>query len=67
MYFETKLDLSSKTWEITAPAEIFTRELTISPTYTDKVNDGVERYNNGRAIYPTGNTFLYSGATYTTT
>jgi len=67
MYFETRLYLDSKTWEIIAPAEIYARELTISPTYTDKVNDGVERYNNGRAIYPTGNTFQYSGGTYTDT
>lgn len=71
MYFKVKLNLSVMTWEFdyngtNYPPDATAYQLPFNNKYSQKVNDGINNFDNKKQVYPTGNTFQSSGATYTT-
>ncbi len=67
MYFKIKLDLVNKTWEIigTSAPNINAKQLANSTQYNDRINNTITNINNVRQNYPSGNTYQYSGNSYT--
>jgi len=70
IYFKVKLDLSSLTWEfdysgINFPPDVTAYQLPLNNLYSQKVNDGIQNFDNKQQVHPSGNTFQVSGGTYT--
>lgn len=67
MYFETTLNLTNMTWQINLSSSYAKAyEISSINAYVNKVNDGIENFDNQQQVYPTGNTFQNEDGTYTT-
>jgi hypothetical protein len=66
MYIKTELDLVNKKWRLDNVSHNINLREYINTTYTNKVNDTFDKFENIKQSYPVGNTFVYSGVSYTT-
>jgi hypothetical protein len=70
MYFKTKLNLDTMTWMfdysgINYPPNAKAYQLPFSSAYSQRINNGVQSFENKQQVYPTGNTFQITDGTYT--
>lgn len=71
IYFKVKLDLTDLSWEFdysgtNFPPNVTAYQLSFNNKYSQKINDGIQNFDNKKQVFPSGNTFQTSGATYTT-
>lgn len=69
MYFKIKLDLVNMTWKfdfsgINYPPNAVAYQIPFTSAYSQRINDGVESFDNEQQVYPTGNTFQTTDGTY---
>lgn len=71
LYFKTLLDLNAMTWIFdysgtNYPPNATAYQVPFNSTYSIKVNETFNSFDNLQQVYPTGNTFQITGGTYTT-
>ena len=69
MYFKVKLNLITMKWMFdyngtNYPPNIMAYQIPFNNSYSEKINDNIQNFNNLQQVYPTGNTFQYEDGTY---
>jgi len=70
LYFKTRLDLNKMTWKFdyngtNYPPNAVAYQLPFTNKYSEKVNNGINNFNNKQQNPPSGNTFQILDGTYT--
>lgn len=66
MYFKTRLNLDTMTWIFEFSGDAKAYQVPFTSAYSQRVNNGVQSFDNNQQVYPTGNTFQLTDGTYTT-